>query len=124
MSPEEMAAMELQQQGNGQYAYGGKLYLTGGDLMGMFGLNTDSEITKAGWTPEMFGISSWYDEIPQTVVDEWVSKGSFPWSSDGKQTEKWIPNQNIRRAIERGYNPFIPQRTQDQYEWHKPSKGA
>lgn len=32
MSPEQMAAMELQQQGNGQYAYGGKLYPEGGPL--------------------------------------------------------------------------------------------
>jgi hypothetical protein len=32
MSPEQMAAMELQQQQGGQYAYGGRLYLKGGPL--------------------------------------------------------------------------------------------
>jgi len=54
MSPEQMAAMELQQQQGGQYAYGGKLYPTGGRL---------SDYTQ--YFPSMY-----YDELAGLLYDK------------------------------------------------------
>ena len=66
MSPEQMAAMELQQQGNGQYACGGKLYPTGGRLS-----------DYAQYFPNMS-----YDELAKLIYDNNPDLWKVPYEND------------------------------------------
>lgn len=88
MSPEQMAAMELQQQGNSQYGCGGKLYLTGGELLKALGFKSTKDLP---FTLKDLGINDWDDQVdPQKVQ-----------SIYGKVTDPIV-----KHLIKNGWNPF------------------
>ena len=125
MSPEEMAAMELQQQGGQQYAYGGKLYFTGGDLLSRFGFPTISAAEKVGWLPSMFGLSDWSDEVDMSVLRALVQNGKAEWMKPEHQTKEWIPNDNYRRAVsDFRYDMTNPVLTPENYIYYEPGSNG
>lgn len=119
MSPEEMAAMELQQQGNGQYAYGGHLYPEGGklrgiDLLSLLGYPSYQDAEEAGFNdPKMFGLNSWEDYInPET----------FKWNN------KWLDYKGVspelKYAIQNNlYNPAQLLISQNNAPWFEDTNG-
>jgi hypothetical protein len=105
MSPEEMAAAELQQQSNGQqYACGGKLYMTGGELMQALGFPEFDENNPPITLKELGITNWWHDQInPENV-------------NTAKIFAK-VTNPRIKHLIARGYNPLdVPKNTDRWFE--------
>jgi flagellar biosynthesis GTPase FlhF len=103
-SPEEMAAMQQQ----GQYGYGGKLYLTGGELFQALGFSEVDENNPPIPLSEL-GIKHLYDQIdPKNIKD--VSK-IYAKATDPK----------IKALFARGYDPLNPPENTDQ--WFEPTAG-
>lgn len=105
MSPEEMAAAELQQQQGGQYACGGKLYLTGGELAKMLGFSNTAD---APFTTEDLGIKNWYDEIPENF--------------DFAPIYKKLNDPTIDLLVSQGWTPFG--RREEIGDWYEPTNGS
>lgn len=88
MSPEQMAAIELQQQQSDQYACGGKLYLTGGELVKALGFKSTKDLP---FTLKDLGINDWSDEVNPQNAQSVYSKVTDPI---------------IKHLIKNGWNPF------------------
>ena len=111
--------MELQQQGNGQYAYGGRLYAPGGRLTGLgllklLGFNNYSDAEAAGFKdPSVFGLTDWNDEL----------SNDFKWNNDWLKVDGISPE--LKYAIENGlYDPTQLMLTEDTAPWFEDAAGT
>lgn len=100
MSPEQMAAMELQQQGNSQYAYGGKLYPAGGPLGRYSSYFTNMEI----------------NDILGQIWDQMSNK-------NGKTRDQFI-EENKGLYGDAGWDPYKEQLLQIYYKNHPEAQNS
>jgi hypothetical protein len=103
MSPEEMVAMEQQE----QYGCGGRLYLTGGQLATMLGYNPNDP--ESAFIMERLGISNWNDEVNEN------NQGLQKLYLD-------VSDAKIRRLLNMGWTPFNNGTTRPG-NWYEPDKG-
>lgn len=100
--------MELQQQQGGQqYAYGGKLYLTGGELMKALGFDIIDENSPI--TLEDLGISRWEQQIDTSKIDKKARQKIY----------SKVTNPKVKKLIEDGYDPLDVPKNSDR--WFEPT---